>query len=111
MILGLFPDCDLDKVYAVGNSAGDGAVLCLLSRERRRRARELARWIEYVETAIEPNFQARFVDALGLPHTVDEFPHLKGLIPERPAMQAEDSEERRRERRRDRLSRRERETV
>ncbi len=111
MILGLFPDCDLDKVYAVGNSAGDGAVLCLLSRERRRRARELARWIEYVETAIEPNFQARFVDALGLPHSVDEFPHLKGLIPERPVVQAEDVEERRRERRRDRLSRRERETT
>jgi uncharacterized 2Fe-2S/4Fe-4S cluster protein (DUF4445 family) len=111
MILGLFPDCDLDKVYAVGNSAGDGAVLCLLNRGRRQRARELARWIEYIETAIEPNFQARFVDALGLPHTTDDFPHLKGLIPERPAVQAEDVEERRRERRRDRLNRQEQQTV
>jgi uncharacterized 2Fe-2S/4Fe-4S cluster protein (DUF4445 family) len=111
MILGLFPDCDLANVYAVGNSAGDGAVLCLLSRERRQRAQELARWIEYVETAIEPNFQARFVDALGLPHSVDEFPHLKGLIPERPVTQPEDSEERRRGRRRERLSRRERQAV
>jgi uncharacterized 2Fe-2S/4Fe-4S cluster protein (DUF4445 family) len=83
MIIGLFPDCDLERVYPVGNSAGDGAVLCLLSRERRRRARELARWIEYVETAIDPNFQARFVDALGLPHNTDEFPHLDGLIPRR----------------------------
>jgi uncharacterized 2Fe-2S/4Fe-4S cluster protein (DUF4445 family) len=107
MMIGLFPDCDLDKVYAVGNSAGDGAVLCLLSRERRKRARELARWIEYIETAIEPNFQARFVDALGLPHSIDEFPHLKGLIPERPLVQAEEAEDRRRERRRERLSRRE----
>ncbi|MEW5960853.1 MAG: ASKHA domain-containing protein [Chloroflexota bacterium] len=88
MMLGLVPDCDLDQVYAVGNSAGDGAVLCLLSRERRRRARQIARWIDYVETAVEPNFQARFVEALGLPHNKDEFPHLKGLIPDRAEIEA-----------------------
>jgi uncharacterized 2Fe-2S/4Fe-4S cluster protein (DUF4445 family) len=104
MMMGLFPDCDLDNVYAVGNSAGDGAVLCLLSRERRRRAREIARWIEYVETAIEPNFQARFVDALGLPHNIDEFPHLKGLVPDRQIVAAQE-DDRRRERRRLRRSR------
>jgi uncharacterized 2Fe-2S/4Fe-4S cluster protein (DUF4445 family) len=98
MILGLFPDCDLENVYPVGNSAGDGAVLCLLSRERRQRAREIARWIDYVETAIEPEFQARFVDALGLPHNKDEFPHLKDLIPDRQAINAQ--EDRRRARRR-----------
>lgn len=109
MMLGLFPDCDLDNVYAVGNSAGDGAVLCLLSRERRQRARELARWIEYIETAIEPTFQARFVDALGLPHSMDEFPHLKGLIPERSMTTEEEAKSRRRERRRERLSQREQE--
>ncbi len=77
MQIGLFPDCDLDNVYAVGNSAGDGAVLCLLSRERRQRARELARWIEYVETAAQLEFQTRFVDALNLPHAIDAFPHLE----------------------------------
>lgn len=105
MILGLFPDCDLDRVYPVGNSAGDGAVLCLLSRERRRRAQEIARWIDYVETAIEPDFQARFVDALGLPHNKDEFPHLAGLIPDRAQVNAME-DRRRRERRRSRRPRR-----
>lgn len=108
MMLGFFPDCDLDNVYAVGNSAGDGAVICLLNKERRQRARELARWITYVETAIEPNFQARFVDALGLPHAVDPFPHLAGLIPEPvPPATAEDRGNRR-ERRRERVRQRER---
>jgi uncharacterized 2Fe-2S/4Fe-4S cluster protein (DUF4445 family) len=110
MMIGLFPDCDLENVYPVGNSAGDGAVLCLLSRERRQRARELARWIQYIETAIEPNFQARFVDALGLPHTIDEFPHLLGLIPERPVIVPGNDNDRRRERRRERRRRRERVT-
>jgi uncharacterized 2Fe-2S/4Fe-4S cluster protein (DUF4445 family) len=105
MMLGLVPDCDLDNVYAVGNSAGDGAVLCLLSRDRRRRAQEIARWIDYVETAVEPNFQARFVDALGLPHNKDEFPHLQGLIPDRSEIEAME-EKRRRQRRQARRSRR-----
>jgi uncharacterized 2Fe-2S/4Fe-4S cluster protein (DUF4445 family) len=103
MMMGLFPDCDLDKVYPVGNSAGDGAVLCLLNRDYRRRAREIARWIDYVETAIDPNFQARFVDALALPHNTDAFPHLKGLIPERlvtTASNGPDRQERRQARRR-----------
>jgi uncharacterized 2Fe-2S/4Fe-4S cluster protein (DUF4445 family) len=110
MILGLFPDCELENVYPVGNSAGDGAVLCLLSRDRRRRAREIARWIDYVETAIEPDFQARFVDALDLPHNKDEFPHLTGLIPDRQTIVAQ--EDRRRQRRRKRrASRRERVAV
>ena len=99
MMMGLFPDCDLDKVYAVGNSAGDGAVLCLLSRERRRRAGEIARWIDYIETAVEPNFQAFFVDALGLPHAKDEFPHLAGLIPKRVATATNNNRAQRRERR------------
>ncbi len=107
MMLGLFPDCDLENVYAVGNSAGDGAVLCLLSRDRRKRAREIARWIDYVETAIEPNFQARFVDALGLPHNKDEFPHLKGLVPDRHMVAAQE-DHRRRQLRERRASRRER---
>ncbi len=107
MILGLFPDCDLENVYPVGNSAGDGAVLALLSRDRRRRARQIARWIDYVETAIEPTFQARFVDALDLPHKKDEFPHLKGLIPDRQTIAAQEDRRRQRHRRRraDRRSR------
>ncbi|MDX1523714.1 MAG: ASKHA domain-containing protein, partial [Anaerolineae bacterium] len=105
MMIGLFPDCDLDNVYAVGNSAGDGAVLCLLSRDRRRRAGEIARWIDYIETAVEPNFQAFFVDALGLPHAKDKFPHLQGLIPERTAADEADDRSRRREKRRSRRQR------
>ena len=104
MMIGLFPDCDLDNVYAVGNSAGDGAVLCLLSRERRQRAAEVARWIDYVETAVETKFQDYFVDALGLPHANDKFPHLEGLIPKPvepdPSMQKQRRERRRARRRR-----------
>jgi uncharacterized 2Fe-2S/4Fe-4S cluster protein (DUF4445 family) len=81
MLIGLFPDCDLKDVYAVGNAAGDGARIALLSRAKRREAREVARWVEKVETAIEPEFQNEFVAALNFPHARDPFPHLAGLLP------------------------------
>jgi uncharacterized 2Fe-2S/4Fe-4S cluster protein (DUF4445 family) len=81
MLIGLFPDCDLENVYAVGNAAGDGARIALLSRAKRREAREAARWVDYVETAVEMEFQNQFVTALNFPHTDDRFPHLDGLLP------------------------------
>ncbi len=85
MVLGLIPDCDLDKVTAVGNAAGDGARLALLNRQLRLKAAQLARTVEYVETPLETTFQDEFVAALNLPHASDPFPHLAGFLPEMPA--------------------------
>jgi uncharacterized 2Fe-2S/4Fe-4S cluster protein (DUF4445 family) len=81
MILGLIPDCELTKVTAVGNAAGDGARIALLNREQRQEAARLARWVQHIQTAVDPNFQTEFVAALGLPNAVDAFPHLEGLLP------------------------------
>jgi uncharacterized 2Fe-2S/4Fe-4S cluster protein (DUF4445 family) len=82
MILGMFPDCDLRNVYAVGNAAGDGARIALLNRDKRVEADEIAREVEYVELTIEKDFQKEFIDALSFPHAKDSFPHLKGLLKE-----------------------------
>jgi uncharacterized 2Fe-2S/4Fe-4S cluster protein (DUF4445 family) len=81
MLLGLIPDCALDQVAAVGNSAGDGARMALLSIDARAEAAGLARRIHYVETASDPGFQDAFVAALHIPHATDAFPHLDGLMP------------------------------
>ncbi len=81
MILGLIPDCDLERVYAVGNAAGDGARIALLDRNKRREAQQIARWIKYIETAVDPDFQREFVDAMYIPHRRDPFPHLAGILP------------------------------
>ena len=80
MVLGMFPDCDLKNVYAVGNAAGEGARFALLNREKRVEADEIARRVEYVELTIEKNFQKEFIDALQIPHAKDSFPHLKGVM-------------------------------
>jgi uncharacterized 2Fe-2S/4Fe-4S cluster protein (DUF4445 family) len=82
MIIGLIPDCDLAEVTTVGNAAGDGARIALLNAGQREFIRQAARSVEYVETAIEPSFQAQFVAAMNLPHSFDPFPHLQGIIPE-----------------------------
>ena len=76
MAIGMFPDCDLSHVYAVGNAAGDGARIALLDVEKRREAAEVARRVEFIETAAEPDFQKKFMDAIAIPHAKDKFPHL-----------------------------------
>lgn len=81
MILGLIPDCELEKVTAVGNAAGDGARIALLNQEKRLKAQEVAYLARYIETALDPKFQEEFVNAIHLPHAQDVFPHLDGLLP------------------------------
>ncbi len=80
MILGLIPDCELARVEAVGNAAGDGARMILLDQQKRAEAQWAARWVHYVETAVEPSFQSEFVGAIDLPHATDDFPHLAGVL-------------------------------
>ena len=82
MLIGLIPDCDLAKVTAVGNAAGDGARMILLDKAKRAEAQWAARWVRYVETAVEPSFQDEFVGAINLPHASDVFPHLREYVDE-----------------------------
>ena len=80
MILGLIPDCDLDRVSAAGNAAGVGAMIALLSAVARNEIEEVATRIEKVETAIEPRFQEHFVAALAIPHKTDPYPQLSKVV-------------------------------
>ncbi len=84
MVLGMIPDCELEQVEAVGNAAGDGARLALLSLDQRAEAARLARWVQHVQTATEPMFQQEFVAAMAIPHGSDPFPHLEGILPDFP---------------------------
>jgi uncharacterized 2Fe-2S/4Fe-4S cluster protein (DUF4445 family) len=80
LVLGMFPDCDLKNVYAVGNAAGDGARLALLNKDKRAEADEIARKVEYIELSIEADFQKEFIEAMQIPHMEDSFPHLKDIV-------------------------------
>lgn len=80
MLLGMFPDCDPENVHAVGNAAGDGARLALLNKDKRIEAAEVASKVEFIETAVEKDFQKKFMDAIAIPHAKDEFVHLKEIL-------------------------------
>ena len=80
MVLGMFPDCEIDNVYSVGNAAGDGAIMALMNLGKRQEARERSRWLEYVEIAVAPNFEKEFMMAMHIPHMKDKFPNVKKLV-------------------------------
>ncbi len=80
LIMGLFPDCDLENVLAVGNAAGDGARAALLNREKRTEANWVSRNVEYIELTVEGDFQQQFMESMQIPHMKDEFPHLQGIV-------------------------------
>ncbi len=80
MVLGLVPDCELEKVKAVGNAAGTGARMALLNRDYRREIEQTVTAIEKIETALEPKFQEHFVYAMALPNKVDQFPNLNKVV-------------------------------
>ena len=85
MLIGLIPDCDLDKVYAVGNAAGDGARIALLNVEKRDEIDMVTRRVERFELPTDPEFQNQFMLATSFPHMSEPFEHIAHLIPNRVA--------------------------
>ncbi len=83
MLIGLIPDCELDKVYAVGNAAGDGARIALLNVEKRKEIESVTRKVERFELPTDPEFQNQFMLATSFPHMSEPFPHIAHLIPNR----------------------------
>ncbi|MCH7821951.1 MAG: DUF4445 domain-containing protein [Proteobacteria bacterium] len=80
MVLGMIPDCELDKVQSAGNAAGTGARIALLNVGARREIESVVRSIEKIETAVEKKFQEYFVNAMAIPNKTDAFPHLFSVM-------------------------------
>ncbi len=62
--IGLIPRLPSDRITYVGNAAGLGAQMALVSETERRRADELARQIRHVSLATHPEFQDVFLDSV-----------------------------------------------
>jgi len=80
MVLGLIPDCGLDKVESAGNAAGTGARIALLNVTARREIEKIVCDITKIETAVEPKFQEYFVNAMAFPNKIDAFPKLFSVV-------------------------------
>lgn len=65
--IGLVPWVPVERIVAVGNSAGEGAKIALLSFREREAANRIPEFIEYVELSGRSEFNDIFTDVLGFP--------------------------------------------
>ncbi|HEX3021701.1 MAG TPA: ASKHA domain-containing protein [Lachnospiraceae bacterium] len=62
--IGLLPLVDVERVISVGNAAGAGASMALLSEEASKLADTLARQVEHIELSTSMQFQEEFLNNL-----------------------------------------------
>ncbi|HIE14816.1 TPA: DUF4445 domain-containing protein [Candidatus Bathyarchaeota archaeon] len=79
--VGMYPETPLDRVKFVGNTAGSGARMTLLSTEVRETANRIARKVHYLELGADPDFQKEFLKATYLPHMDPQrFPKIMKIL-------------------------------
>jgi uncharacterized 2Fe-2S/4Fe-4S cluster protein (DUF4445 family) len=64
--IGLLPELPPDRISQVGNAAGSGARLALISQAHRQHAQDLAQRVRYLELARSPRFMLNFSEAMYL---------------------------------------------
>ena len=64
--IGMLPPLPLGRFRQVGNAAGMGAKLALISCSKRAEAQTLARQAHYIELSTDPHFQETFARAMYL---------------------------------------------
>ena len=64
--IGMLPPLPLERFRQVGNAAGTGARLALISRGKRREAQELAAQVHYIELGGIPEFNDIFAESMYL---------------------------------------------
>jgi len=61
--IGMLPSLPLNRFRQVGNAAGIGAKLALISLRKRAEAKTIASRVNYIELANVPNFEQTFIQA------------------------------------------------
>ncbi len=65
--VGLLPQVPVERVVSVGNAAGDGARLALVSKTQRQLASLLTSRARYVELSARPDFRDEFLKSIRFP--------------------------------------------
>jgi uncharacterized 2Fe-2S/4Fe-4S cluster protein (DUF4445 family) len=68
--VGLLPDFPTEKIKFVGNAAGVGSKMVLLSWELREEAEHISENTEYVELATNVDFQKVFAECMFFPENM-----------------------------------------
>jgi uncharacterized 2Fe-2S/4Fe-4S cluster protein (DUF4445 family) len=64
VMIGMLPATPLHKVMQIGNAAGTGARMCLLSRQAKSTAETVAKKMKYVELSARPEFLSTYLKSL-----------------------------------------------
>lgn len=64
LAIGLLPDISKERIHSVGNAAGVGACMALLSKEARELVQSLAKETEHVELSMNMDFQEEYIYAM-----------------------------------------------
>jgi uncharacterized 2Fe-2S/4Fe-4S cluster protein (DUF4445 family) len=79
--IGMYPEFALNKVSIVGNAAGTGARMALLSKKLRNLAESLSQQIKYVELAAKKNFQSVYLNSTFIPYAdLSKFPETSDFL-------------------------------
>ncbi|MBN2073564.1 MAG: DUF4445 domain-containing protein [Actinobacteria bacterium] len=65
--IGMFPKVPLNHIRQVGNAAGVGAKMMLVSMAERKEAEKTAEEVKYLELTVFPSFTDHFVDSIKFP--------------------------------------------
>ena len=65
--IGMLPEELKGKITPIGNAAGEGASMAVLNHGEYERSRGLAKWTEFKELALAPDFQEVYVDEMLFP--------------------------------------------
>jgi uncharacterized 2Fe-2S/4Fe-4S cluster protein (DUF4445 family) len=67
-IIGMIPEFTQNNIQQVGNAAGTGARMMLLSKKARKEAENIPKRVEYIELATSPIYNKEYIDSLMFPH-------------------------------------------
>ncbi|MBC8414246.1 DUF4445 domain-containing protein [bacterium] len=67
--IGMLPEMAMEKFEYKGNTSVAGTYMCLLSKELRTEAEQIASQMTYVELSVNASFMDEYMSGLFLPHT------------------------------------------
>lgn len=79
--IGMYPEIPLEKIDFVGNLAGTGSRMSLISKEMRNYTEKISRTVKYYELAVDKDFQDEYIKSLYFPHAnLNKYPSTAELL-------------------------------
>ncbi len=79
--VGMYPETPLEKIRLVGNAAGTGARMNLVSRECRQRSENIPVIVKYHELAVDPMFLSEYANSMMFPYSdLSRYPETSELL-------------------------------